>query len=224
MKTTHAVGVERMGSVADEWYRTGAWDEAARVDFEARLARARSSNQQQYLRIKGESLLAAGKVDGARALLERAADFPDGYFFQTVAAWESLASMAAQRGDRVTAETLYRRILAEQPSLSGTTGSVEISLAELLLDTGRAELRDEALVLLNAWINRPGLKFDNQLFRWYMDLIRVAQTTGDQQTARRAATTALALAERGPQLARHPEVGLVTTDKATLKRLRQLAK
>ncbi len=40
------------------------WDEAARADFEARLARARPHNRQQYLRIKGLSLRAAGHADG----------------------------------------------------------------------------------------------------------------------------------------------------------------
>jgi predicted Zn-dependent protease len=224
MIATQPIGVERMELVADEWYRSDAWHETARADFEARLARARPHNRPQYLRIKGERLRAVGDVDAARVLLERSADHPDAYLFETVAAWESLAQIAAERGDQTTAETLYRRILAQQPSLSGTTGSVEISLAELLLDTGRVELLDEALALLDTWINRPGLKFDSQLFRWHLDLIRVAEATGEQQTVRRAAATALALAERGPQLPRHPDVGLVQTDKATLKRLRKLAK
>lgn len=66
----------------------------------------------------------------------------------TVAAWESLADMGTQRGDRATAEQLYPRILDEQPSRSGTTGSVEISLAEVLLDSGNADARAEAL---NRW-------------------------------------------------------------------------
>lgn len=51
-----------------------------------------------------------------------------------ISAWETLADMAVDRGDRETAEQLYRRILAEQPSLSGTTGAVEMPLAEILLD------------------------------------------------------------------------------------------
>ena len=210
--------------VADEWFRSPAWNAAARVDFEARLARARPFNRQQYLRIKGISLRAAGQMDGARELLERAADFPDGYFHQTVGAWETLADMAVERGDRVTAAKLYRRVLAEQPSLSGSTGNVEISLAEVLLDGGRLEERDEALKLLNTWIERKGMKFDSQLFRWHLNLIRIAEATGDHETVRRAANTALTLAERGPQLARHPEVGIVQTDKTTIKRLRKLAK
>jgi predicted Zn-dependent protease len=209
--------------VADEWFRSGAWDEVARADFEARLARARRPNRQQYLRIKGLALRAAGQTEGARDLLERAADFPDGYFHQTVAAWETLADMAVERGDPATAEQLYRRILTEQPGGSGTTGGIEIALAELLLDTGQAEARAESLALLNEWIGKDSLKFDNQLFRWHLSLIRVAEATGDQETVRRAANTALELAGRGPQLPRHGDIGLVRTDDATLRRLRKQA-
>jgi hypothetical protein len=87
---------DRMVVVADEWFRSPAWDDAARAAFEARLARARPGNRQQYLRIKGVSLRAAGELDGARELLERAAKHPDGHLYMTVAAWESLADMAAE--------------------------------------------------------------------------------------------------------------------------------
>lgn len=211
--------------MADEWFRRPAWDEAARADFEARLARAKPHNRQQYLRIKGLALRSAGHTAAARELLERAADCaePEGFLHQTVAAWETLADMAVERGDRAAAEPLYRRILA-LPNQSGSTGTIEISLADLLLNTGRAQDRDEASALLDAWIKRDKLKFDHVLFRWHLVLIRLAEAVGDRETVLRAAKTALTLAERGPQLPHHPNVGLVNADKATLKRLVKLAK
>jgi hypothetical protein len=211
-------------TVADEWFRSPEWDDAARADFETRLARARPHNRQQYLRIKGLTLRAADHTDGACELLERAARFADGSVSQAVSARETLADMAVDRGDRETAEQLYRRILAEQPSLSGTTGAVEMSLAEILLDTGRPDALDEAHALLRSWIERDGMKFDHVLFRWHLDFIRAAQAIGDQETViRRAANVALELATRGPRLPRHPDVGHVQTDNATLQRLRELA-
>jgi hypothetical protein len=130
--------------------------------------------------------------------------------------------MAVDRGDPATAEQIYRRILA-LPNQSGSTGSVEISLANLLLDTSRGPDRDEASALLDAWMNRDQLKFDHVLFRWHLTLIRLAEAIGDEETVRRAANTAITLAERGPQLPRHPGVGLVHADMATLERLRELA-
>ena len=125
-----------MPFVAGEWFRSPAWDDAACAGFEARLARARPHNRQQYLRVKAVSLRAAGNNHGARELLERAADYPGGHLHETVFAWEMLADIAVEHGDRATAGQLYRRILAKQPTLSCTTGSVEMSLAEILLDTG----------------------------------------------------------------------------------------
>jgi hypothetical protein len=65
--------------------------------------------------------------------------------------------------------------------------------------------------------------FNNDLFRWNVALARVAVSLGDVETQRQAARTALSLADRGPQLPRHPTVGLVNTDKPTLTWLRRLA-
>jgi hypothetical protein len=70
-------------------------------------------------------------------------------------------------------------------------------LAELLLDKG-GDGRDEALTLLDSWLVRSGLKFDGQMFRWHLAVIKVAEQTGDRETVRRAAHTALELASRGP--------------------------
>jgi predicted Zn-dependent protease len=211
--------------VAGDWFRSPAWEEAARADFEARLGRAQPHNRQQYIRIKGLALRSAGHTDAARKLLERAADQPEPYgaLHQSVAAWETLADMAVERGDRATAEQLYRRILT-LPNQSGSTGTIEISLASLLLDTGRTHDRDEASALLDAWAKRDEMKFDRDLFQWHLVLIRLAEAAGDRETVQRAPKTALILAERGPQLPRHPDVGLVHGDKATLKRLHKLAK
>jgi len=100
----------------------------------------------------------------ARELPERAVEDAEGYLHQTVSARETLGDMAVERGDRATAEEPYRRILALS-NQSGSTGSVEISLADLLLDTGRPADREEASALLDAWMNRPEMKFDQVLFR-----------------------------------------------------------
>jgi hypothetical protein len=73
-------------------------------------------------------------------------------------------------------------------------------------------------------MKRDQMRSDHVLFRWHLVRIRLAEALGDRETIRRAARTALELVGRGPQLPRHPDVGLVRTDKATLKRLRKLAK
>lgn len=160
-----SVTIKGRVKVADDWFRGPSWGEAAQADFEARLTRARPHNQQEYLRIKALGFLDAGHREAAEALLERSVNAPDGCFFQTVRAWENLADIARERGDLVRAQGLYRRVLSEQSSLSGTSGGVELSLAETLLDGVGCDPAGEPLALLRAWIERAELRFDNQMFR-----------------------------------------------------------
>jgi hypothetical protein len=59
---------------------------------------------------------------------------------------------------------------------------------------------------------------------WRTEFRSQAEATGDEETMRRAASVALDLASRGPRLPRHPDVGLVQTDEATLRRLKNIAR
>lgn len=113
--------------------------------------------------------------------------------------------------------------LAEYPTLNATSHTVEISLAELLIDKGDRASMEEALALLNSFLERGTSQFPSVLFRWHLALIRIAQATDDEETVRRAARTALDLAGRGPVFPRHKTVGVVRPDKQTLKHLRKLA-
>jgi predicted Zn-dependent protease len=162
-------------------------------------------------------------VDAARALFERVlkdyADSPD-----APAALEHLADLARNEGHQGQAEQTYRELLNRWPSLNGTTGMAEVSLAELLLDGGGKEAADEAVRLLNSAIARGGpITFNANLFRWHIALVRAAELLGDRETVRRAARTALDLADRPPQFPRHPSVGVVSADSELLRWLRRRA-
>lgn len=209
--------------VSADWFRNPSWDEAACADFERRLMRARVRSRPQYLRIKALAVRDAGRIEVAKELLLRILVYPDVDAFEAALAQEILGDIAVRQGERGLGERYCRQLLQDHPSLSGTTGSIEIALAEILLDTISPQQHDEALQLLTSWINRPGLKFDNQLFRWHLALIRLSEQTGDHATVRQAAKTALELAARGPQLPGR-DIGLVQTDEATLRRLRKLAR
>jgi hypothetical protein len=118
---------KRVVALADEWFCSPAWDEAARADFEARLGRARPGNRQQYLRITGVSLRAAGNLDAARALLKRAAECPDAHLFMTVAAWETLGGhgrRSRRAGDRRTARPAHPHRAAQTDRASSTACQV----------------------------------------------------------------------------------------------------
>jgi tetratricopeptide (TPR) repeat protein len=209
--------------VPPDWFRSSLWTEDARADFEARLSRARAYNRPQYLRIKAIALRDAGLIEPARELLMRVAEQRDVHAFEVAYVQELLGDLAVLRGEPEEAEQFYRWVLTDWPTLNGTSGLVEISLAELLIQRNRDPERDEAQALLSSWIARGALKFDNSLFRWHLALIDLSDQLGDQETIQRAARTALTLAGRGPQFPKHGDVGVVRTDPATLHRLEHLA-
>lgn len=165
----------------------------------------------------------SGQIDAAQALWSRLLDNDPGHEFEKAGTIELLADSYVEQ-DPTTAERLYRRLLAEHPTLNGTTATAEISLAELLVDKADPASMDEALALLNSFLERDTAQFPNVLFRWHLALIRIAQATCEKETVRRAARTALDLAGRGPVFSRHKTVGVVHADAVTLKRLRKLAK
>ncbi len=205
----------------DEWYRSTDWSVKGREEFERRLSSARAYNRAQYLRIKGLHLLDAGEVEAARHLWERVLlstdELAEG---QRPSALEHLGdSFRDENADQ--AEHYYRRLLAEYPSLKGTTHTVEISLAELLI---RKRQYDEALELLNSFLARGTSQFPNVLFRWHLVLIAIASALGERATVKRSAQNALELSERGPVFPRHKDVGIVRADRTTIRRLRRLAK
>ena len=206
-----------------DWFRTPAWDARTSEDFERRLARARPDNRPQYIRIKALALAGAGQEGAARALLERVVRDYSGSL-DCRASIEHLADLSRKRGDLAIAERGYRQLLARWPDLSATSGMAEVSLAEVLLDRGGQAEAHEALQLLNSVMARGRvLAFDADLFRWHIALIKAAEAVGEHKTVKKAAATALRLAERGPKFPRHPTVGVVATDPGTLTWLRDRA-
>lgn len=209
--------------MADEWFRSPDWSPDAQEEFEARLRRAHAGNRTQYTRIKGIALRESGRLDAARSLWLRILDGDLGHEFERATTLEHLADSYVEQ-DPVAAERYYRELLTKHPTLNGTTATAEISLAELLVEKGDRASMEEALALLNSFLERGTAQFPSVLFRWHLALIRIAQATGERETVQRSARTALDLADRGPVFPRHKEVGVVRADAKTLRRLRKLAK
>lgn len=209
--------------MGDEWFRSPEWTEDAQADFELRLGRARGHNQPQYMRIKGLALACAGQVEPARALWQRVLESDSSSGVQKATALEHLADSYVHEKP-LTAEQFLRRLLADYPSLNGTTDTIEISLAELVLRKGSRADAEEAVELLNAWISSRDSPFPSVLFRWHLALIDASSALGDTETVKSAARTALQLASRGPVFPRHPDVGLVDLDRKTRKRLEKAAR
>jgi hypothetical protein len=208
----------------NEWFRSPDWSEADRSDFERRLARSRGYNRAQYLRIKGLALLDAGEICGARGLWTRVLG-DDGEFseMQRFAALEHLGDSYVE-DDPMLSENYYRRLLADNPSLNSTTATQHIKLAELLIRRGDGQALKEAAELLIQWPELASLPFPNAHFRWNLAIIELAEATGDQEAAQKAARRALDLVVREPVFPRHKTVGIVHADRRTVDRLERLAK
>jgi predicted Zn-dependent protease len=173
------------------------------------------------MQIKAHALREAGMLDEARTLLLRVTTADSAS--NAASATEALGDLARQEDRPAEAEAYYRSVLERWPSLNGTSHMVEVSLAELLIEHDQDDAHTEALQLLESRLKRSVSMFDHDLFRWHVALARVAVRRGDVETQQRAARTASTLAKRGPQLPRHPTVGLVQADASTLTWLEQLA-
>lgn len=127
--------------------------------------RARPHSRAQYMRIKGLALADTGEMQGARQLWERVlASDEELAANQQASALEHLGDSYAAN-DSAAAEEYFRRLLAEHPTLNGTSHTAEIALAELLIGKGDGASLEEALALLNAFLERGTSQFPSVLFR-----------------------------------------------------------
>ncbi len=167
-----------MARVSDEWFRSPAWDEAARTEFERPPDVGPPGRPRPAPAPQGPQPARPGRArrgPGAAAAL--AATRPALDAAARACAHEQLGRIAVQQGDPALARTHLRSALADDPTArrhAGTSGTVEIALAELLVDTREDAALDEAATLLSAWIERSGLQQPAQLFRWNMALLRIA--------------------------------------------------
>ncbi len=209
--TTHRAG--------SDWYRTTAWDAAAREDFENRLRRSRADNRPQYLRIKALALAGGGRRADAQALLLRLLrEYPEA--LDAASAMETLGDLAVAEGRLEEAVDRYRQLLEEHPDLNATTGTAPISLAAALVGLGRYR---EALDAL-AGVEDSALTMNAAVFRYRAALAEAAAGVGDARTAGEAARLALEVLDAPDQFLRHPGVGRASADRSLIRRLRKLAR
>lgn len=211
--------------MADDWFRDPGWGVVDRDEFERRLGRARPSNRQQYLKIKAIALRDAGLIDAARSLLARAVDLPEHTWAADRAhSRELLGNIAAKAGDAQEALHQYRTAIEEHPTLNGTSGSLRISAAEVLLSRRGSGDVEEAIAHLDSWTTEVSSQLSSEVFRWHLARIGAATNQGDSDTVQRSARAALELVDAPPQFRFHRDVGIVRADPKTLRRLRRWAK
>lgn len=212
----------------DDWYRGDAWGRKDRERFEAKLARARPGNREQYLRIKGLGLIESSRRSRQEAgveLLERLLrDFPDALASEHAGAHSHLAELYERRGDLRRAAAHLRNTIELDRGTNHDHGA-RARLGSLL--ARHPELADsatEAPALLA--LDDASLLFRSQQFDWAVAQARLAATSGDADRAAALARGALWLLDHdGPAAPRHPLVGLIGgRDEAVTRELDALAR
>jgi hypothetical protein len=197
-------------------------DPEAMAEFERRLAKARPTSRAQYLRVKAATLLerrTPGATSVAIGLLTRVVTEYDDRL-DVPSSHELLGEAYRRVGDLGAAEHHLRACIdTRYENRSGTTGVTELSLAEALLDQGRTAEAGDLLALEGL---PRALRWNAQIFRFVVACARYEAMTGGDPTpwAKRALDLA---ADRTPQLPRHPDIGLIETDEATLDEMRRFA-
>jgi Flp pilus assembly protein TadD len=212
----------------DDWYRGPVWDLATQQRFEQKLSRARTQRA-QYLLIKGYELTQAddGSVWAAgRGLLQRVLDEHPDDGLCVIDAHHDLGRSLAREGAYTEAAHHYEESLALQRQRGGGVDpGTRLAVAELIVDAGWEHRYQEAVDLLGDFVSsrRAGL-FPIEHFRVLLVEARIAERLGRADIARRDAERALELfAKNESVLPRHPGVGVIRTDKETVRELERLA-
>jgi hypothetical protein len=139
-------------------------------------------------------------------------------------AWSDLGRYYAEERDWARAADAFCSCLEAEAALTGTlrTGS-ELALAEVIVDAKWNHRYGEALGLLDA-AEQADLTFKVERWRWLIARARIAARTGEHDYAASLATKALTLIDDpAPDFPRHPDVGLISPDRETVRELRRLA-
>jgi tetratricopeptide (TPR) repeat protein len=165
---------------------------------------------------------------GAETLFQRVVDtYPDS--IEVNAAREHLGDLWRRQGRFDQAETAYRAVLEKGNGLSpsGTSGCVNISLAELLIeaDAGREA---EALAQLELLVSDGQLHgslghFNDVRFRWETAFAVATDRLGQYENSKRAAERALELLDTPEPFSRHPGIGKAHASETTVRTLKDLA-
>ena len=208
-----------------DWYRTPDYDEVARGEFGRRYNRARHPGRIQYKKIKALHLMLANEPGGipwAQELLTEVTADPDAYSFQRAEAFEVLARIYRKAGRwQLAVEALEQAIELASPTMNGTSGMPDLTLAEILLESDPGGLpRAAALLSSQPLIDR--IRFNSDLFRYLVATARARQRLGQDPAG--PARRALDLLENDkPVFPRHPDVGRVHADGQTVRELHGLA-
>jgi tetratricopeptide (TPR) repeat protein len=215
----------------DDWFRGDNWEKETQEVFEKKLKRVRSSfNKAQYLRIKANYLIKSNKASSIEAgvcLYKRLINEFPLEKTEAYSAYEILGDYYKRNKDYETSELHYRACLNYyKESRSGTSGIVDIKLAELIIESKQAEKYEEMFKILtdNFKETNGDLTFNDEKYRYFKALALLLFNLKKIEEAKEYAKMALQLSNiKDPQLDKHPQVGIIQTQEGEIELLKQIA-
>lgn len=208
-----------------KWYRTPDYDQAAKTEFSHRYNRARRPYRVQYKVIKAIHLMEAGgpgAINWAEEILTEVTLDNDAYRHDHAHAFETLAELHRRTGQwELAVHALEQWIEIASPTMSGTSGLPDLTLAEILLESDPDGLLKVAgLLSSQPLIER--IKFNFQRFRYLLATAWACRQLGQDPgpPARRALDL---LDSDQPKFPRHPAVRRIHANEQTIRELRDLA-
>jgi tetratricopeptide (TPR) repeat protein len=194
---------------SDDWYRKETWSNTDREEFNTRLRRARKNNRAEYLRIQACHLAEADLHSAALELLENCLnDYPENT--QATAVHFQCAECLAAIGDFEAAIAAFCESLDAERNRPNIRTNAWLSYPFFVMEHELEDRYEEAAEILKEFYSDEELSFPVEKYEFFAVTALLADHSGDAETARLLATTALAEAEEQHSGFRyHPKVGLV---------------
>ena len=199
--------------MSDDWFRRHTWTEADQAEFFARLRRSRSSfHKAQYARIQAYELHQAGGARCAAEALELLDMIVERWMgdAQRASVHHQRAECLRNLGRDADAIFAHRETFAEQRRLPSYLTNAHLDFAWWIAASGKAELFDEALSVLDEFTCEGRITFPASIYFAEGARALIQHARGESRLASTHARRALdAAGTRHSGLSHHPTVGLV---------------
>lgn len=173
-----------------DWYRRETWTKNDEAQFFAKLGRAWKTSRSQYLKIQAMTLIATRRKELLRIaemlLMKVLSDHPDDRT-EISSTYSSLGAIYQIQGDYDRALEYFKRSMDYETGFPNVRTGSNVCFAEVVVQSGKTELYNEAEQILLTEINAKGLKWPYQDYIVYSLLSIISKFNGDHAQATRYA-------------------------------------
>ena len=209
---------------SDDWFRRATWTDEDRVNFSARLKRARKYNRPQYLRIQAVHLAEVGNHSAALELLHHFLQLDDGSIDLAQAQLQRAESLLAS-GNEDDAIDAFRASLDAERARPNVQTEAWLLYPWYIVETQKLQLYSEAHDVLQEFSKLRSPSFPVSDYRFHCVKAVLLAHDGDQPQAETHADQALTAADAKHSGYRyHPNLGLVqNTNNTVHQRVTEIA-